>query len=716
MEITPLGFKKPVSSDSADLRVFIGTNMDLLDILISRKEKEIPKQSTPPTSPKTYDLWIDTTSEPYSLKMFSGSLWVLVGGSGSGGASGKSAYQVWLDLGNTGTPQQFIDSLKGAQGIQGAIGSQGIQGQKGDQGIQGLKGDQGIQGIQGLKGDQGIQGAAGSGGSSTGTIQGFDKFVIKDSWNTSGVHSTPSNMDTFYIINTGTTDLTFNINGITQNIKANEELLDIFDQFSQVTISATGTFEAKVGSAIVSPTSSVKDAFSGSANVTRTISGSIVGISNDGTSPLTLVVNGISNTIVAGDVKEFLFAPFTQITVNSTIPFRAYVKGVPAAIDTTPPNPITGLMAGTATTSTIPISWTVSNSGDVVNQEVAYSLNGGTSYTIVSSAINPSSSSYIVTGLSANQSYTIRVIAIDGAGNRSTGVTVDKSTLASTDTTPPEVVTNLAVGTPTSTSVPLTWTASIASDIANYEVAFSTDGTNYTISSASVTGTSYTVTGLTASTLYTFRVASIDTSNNRSSGNPTVQATTTTPASGTVQVFDDFNRSDGTVGNAVTGQVWNGGGGSLAPTIMSNQIGFTANSTNYPNFSISLSDNVDIEMDLILPTLTTGNISGVSARVNAGNNQGLIFGALSNGTRAGFLSTLTGAATVPATASFTFNTGQAYRLKLEVRGNVYKGYIDGVLIQSYTDTANIGLSNTKYGFVFYNTAVPRGDNFKITSH
>lgn len=32
---------------------------------------------------------------------------------------GKSAYQIWLDLGNTGTEQDFIDSLIGPQGLQG---------------------------------------------------------------------------------------------------------------------------------------------------------------------------------------------------------------------------------------------------------------------------------------------------------------------------------------------------------------------------------------------------------------------------------------------------------------------------------------------------------------------------------------------------------------------------------------------------------------------
>ena len=35
------------------------------------------------------------------------------------GADGKSAYQIWLDAGNTGTEQVFLDSLKGQNGKDG---------------------------------------------------------------------------------------------------------------------------------------------------------------------------------------------------------------------------------------------------------------------------------------------------------------------------------------------------------------------------------------------------------------------------------------------------------------------------------------------------------------------------------------------------------------------------------------------------------------------
>ena len=40
------------------------------------------------------------------------------------GSDGKSAYQVWKDLGNTGTEAQFIASLKGSDGTDGTDGQE----------------------------------------------------------------------------------------------------------------------------------------------------------------------------------------------------------------------------------------------------------------------------------------------------------------------------------------------------------------------------------------------------------------------------------------------------------------------------------------------------------------------------------------------------------------------------------------------------------------
>lgn len=71
------------------------------------------------------------------------------GPKGDKGDSGKSAYQEWLDLGNTGTEQDFISSLKGEKGDIGPTGATGEQGPIGPQGVQGEKGTDGYTPIRG---------------------------------------------------------------------------------------------------------------------------------------------------------------------------------------------------------------------------------------------------------------------------------------------------------------------------------------------------------------------------------------------------------------------------------------------------------------------------------------------------------------------------------------------------------------------------------------
>ena len=48
------------------------------------------------------------------------------GTNGSIGVDGKSAYEIWLDEGNTGTEQDFLDSLVGDDGAQGPPGANGV--------------------------------------------------------------------------------------------------------------------------------------------------------------------------------------------------------------------------------------------------------------------------------------------------------------------------------------------------------------------------------------------------------------------------------------------------------------------------------------------------------------------------------------------------------------------------------------------------------------
>lgn len=99
---------------------------------------------------------------------------------GTTGQDGKSAYQVWLDAGHTGTINDFLISLKGVKGDKGDTGATGLKGDKGDTGTTGYSAYQywldsgnfgdidvflaSLKGEKGDKGDIGLTGPAGTNG------------------------------------------------------------------------------------------------------------------------------------------------------------------------------------------------------------------------------------------------------------------------------------------------------------------------------------------------------------------------------------------------------------------------------------------------------------------------------------------------------------------------------------------------------------------------
>lgn len=103
------------------------------------------------------------------------------GGSSTAGADGKSAYQIWLDAGNTGSEADFLASLKGEKGDKGEPGATGATGPQGPQGDKGDTGATGPQGDKGDKGDTGATGAAGKDGSDGVTpVKGVDYWTEED--------------------------------------------------------------------------------------------------------------------------------------------------------------------------------------------------------------------------------------------------------------------------------------------------------------------------------------------------------------------------------------------------------------------------------------------------------------------------------------------------------------------------------------------------------
>ena len=99
---------------------------------------------------------IEEGDETESVWAFAGELSGEQGPQGEDGEDGKSAYEIAVEHGYTGTEEEWLESLVGPQG------QQGVQGPKGDKGDIGATGATGPQGPQGEQGEQGPQGGMGS--------------------------------------------------------------------------------------------------------------------------------------------------------------------------------------------------------------------------------------------------------------------------------------------------------------------------------------------------------------------------------------------------------------------------------------------------------------------------------------------------------------------------------------------------------------------------
>ncbi|MFI6581209.1 fibronectin type III domain-containing protein [Embleya sp. NPDC050493] len=171
----------------------------------------------------------------------------------------------------------------------------------------------------------------------------------------------------------------------------------------------------------------------------------------------------------------------------------------------------TGLAAGAPTSSSVPLSWTA--------------VPGATGYNVYQNGTKVQSvtgTSANVTGLTANTAYNFQVSASNSAGESARSATVTATTTGG-GTQIPATPTGLAAGTPTTTAVPLTWTA--VPGATGYNVY-----RNGTLAQ-SATGPSATVTGLSPATAYSFQVSASN-SAGESAKSAAVTATTATDGGG----------------------------------------------------------------------------------------------------------------------------------------------------------------------------------------
>jgi chitodextrinase len=138
---------------------------------------------------------------------------------------------------------------------------------------------------------------------------------------------------------------------------------------------------------------------------------------------------------------------------------------------------------------------------------------------------SPTTTSYTNTGLTNGTTYSYQVSAVDTHGNESPlSSSVTATPQAPADTTAPSTPTGLAA-TAGNAQVALRWNASTDPDdaVASYNVY------RNGVKVASPTTTSYTNTGLTNGTTYSYQVSAVDSHSNESALSSAVSATPTPP-------------------------------------------------------------------------------------------------------------------------------------------------------------------------------------------
>jgi chitodextrinase len=207
---------------------------------------------------------------------------------------------------------------------------------------------------------------------------------------------------------------------------------------------------------------------------------------------------------------------------------RASVNVNGGATDSTPPTAPGNLTATATGPATVALSWQASTDNVGVT---GYTVYRGTTAV---ATVDGSTTSYTDSGLTPGTQYSYTVTAFDGSGNVSPASNQAVATTQA-DTTPPT-----APGTPVTTGVSssqvgLSWTASTDNvGVVGYRVV-----RNGSVI-ATVAGTTYTDTTVSASTSYTYQIVAFDAAGNTaSSGTLTV----ITPAAGTL-FSDGFETGD----------------------------------------------------------------------------------------------------------------------------------------------------------------------------
>ena len=180
-------------------------------------------------------------------------------------------------------------------------------------------------------------------------------------------------------------------------------------------------------------------------------------------------------------------------------------------VDETPPViDLLSISISNITNTSVIISWTTNEASDT-QVEYGTTTSYGSSTTL--NGTLATSHAQALTGLTASTLYHYRVKSKDATGNASTSADQTFTTSAPSDITPP-TISGISSGSITGTGATISWTTNEAADTQVEYGTTTSYGSSTTLNSTMVTSHAQTLTGLTAGTLYHYRVKSKDATGN----------------------------------------------------------------------------------------------------------------------------------------------------------------------------------------------------------